>query len=37
MIANLQDRLARIQEKITALKEQEGDMNLFGSENHTYK
>ncbi|CCQ22713.1 Nonsense-mediated mRNA decay protein 2 [Listeria monocytogenes N53-1] len=30
-------KLARIQAKITALKEKDGDLNLFGSENHAYK
>ncbi|HAA0651238.1 SMI1/KNR4 family protein [Listeria innocua] len=36
-MADLQDRLARIQAKITALKEKDPDLNLFGSESHTYK
>ncbi len=31
MMADLQDRLARIQAKITALKEKDVDFNLFGS------
>ncbi|EAG7396065.1 SMI1/KNR4 family protein, partial [Listeria monocytogenes] len=30
-MADLQDRLARIQAKITALKEKDPDLNLFGS------
>lgn len=37
MMADLQDRLARIQAKITALKEKDPDLNLFGSESHAYK
>ncbi|MCE8245701.1 SMI1/KNR4 family protein, partial [Listeria monocytogenes] len=36
-MADLQDRLARIQAKITALKEKDVDLNLFGSESHAYK
>lgn len=37
MMADLQDWLARIQAKITALKEKDPDLNLFGSESHAYK
>ncbi|MBE8365883.1 SMI1/KNR4 family protein, partial [Leptospira borgpetersenii serovar Balcanica] len=34
-MAEYQSQLARIQAKITALKEKDPDLNLFGSESHT--
>ncbi len=36
-MAEYQSQLARIQAKITTLKEKDVDLNLFGSESHAYK